>query len=124
MNAEFCDTNIFVYAYDPSMGEKHEKASLLLARLWEDRAGVTSVQILQELFVTLTRKGVILMPIPQARNVIDALSTWPVFCPEADHVLDAIDGSVRWGVSFWDAMMLTAANELKAEVCWSEDLNH
>lgn len=43
--------------------------------------------------------------------------------PSADDVLDAIDGSVRWQVSFWDAMLLTTAAKVGAGVLWTEDLN-
>lgn len=56
MSLEFCDTSIFVYAYDLGAGPKRDRALDLTARLWQDRAGATSVQILQELFSILTRE--------------------------------------------------------------------
>ena len=62
MSVEFCDTNIIVYAYDATAGVKRERAALLLERLWKEGAGALSVQVLQELFVTLTRK----IPLPLA----------------------------------------------------------
>jgi predicted nucleic acid-binding protein len=43
--------------------------------------------------------------------------------PGAADVLDAIDNSLRWRLSFWDAMLVTAANKTGASVLWSEDLN-
>ena len=43
--------------------------------------------------------------------------------PSARDVVDAIDKSARWQISFWDAMLLTAANKAGAAVLWSEDLN-
>jgi predicted nucleic acid-binding protein len=58
MSAEFCDTNIIVYAYDSTAGVKHDRAQALLERLWLEGVGALSVQVLQELFVTLTRKVV------------------------------------------------------------------
>ncbi len=60
MNAEprrqFVDTNILVYAHDGSGGRKYDIAADLLRRLWADRQGCVSTQVLQELYVTITRK--------------------------------------------------------------------
>jgi predicted nucleic acid-binding protein len=54
----FVDTNVFVYAYDhPDAGMKSDIARDLLVWLWETRRGVVSVQVLQELYVTITKKG-------------------------------------------------------------------
>ncbi len=44
MSAEFCDTNILVYAYDPSAGQKHILAEQLLERLWNQGSGTVSVR--------------------------------------------------------------------------------
>ncbi len=52
----FVDTNLFVYAHDESAGHKRETARGLIEGLWESREGCASVQVLQELFVKLTRK--------------------------------------------------------------------
>jgi predicted nucleic acid-binding protein len=87
------------------------------------RSGTLSVQVLQEFYVTVTRKAVPPLPPEQARTIVDRLTLWPVVEPSARDVLDAIDNSLRWQVSFWDAMLLTAANKAGATVLWSEDLN-
>jgi predicted nucleic acid-binding protein len=52
----FVDTNVLVYAEDRDAGEKHAVARDLVADLWRSGDGVLSVQVLQELFVTVTRK--------------------------------------------------------------------
>jgi predicted nucleic acid-binding protein len=123
MSAEFCDTNIFVYAHDPSATEKHRRAVQLIDRLWDSGAGTLSVQVLQELFVTLTRK----LPSPldprEARAIIGDLTSWRVIEPAGADVLTAIDCSMRWQISFWDAMLITTAAKGEATVLWSEDLN-
>ncbi|HTE85622.1 MAG TPA: PIN domain-containing protein [Dehalococcoidia bacterium] len=123
MTVEFCDTNVLVYAHDMSAGDKRETAVELLSRLWQARAGAISVQVLQELFVTLTRR--VLPPIPHgdARAIIVQLSAWLVVAPVASDVLDAIDAVARWQISLWDAMVLTSARKAGAEVLWSEDLS-
>jgi predicted nucleic acid-binding protein len=124
MSAEFCDTNVLVYAYDLTASLKRERARALLERLWATRDGVLSVQVLQELFVTLTRKLDRPLSAEQARATVADLATWQVVSPTAYDVLAAIDGAIRWQVSFWDAMILTAAQKAEASVVWSEDLNH
>jgi predicted nucleic acid-binding protein len=52
----FLDTNILVYAHDTTAGEKHILARELVTRLWHEEGGCLSVQVLQELYVILTRK--------------------------------------------------------------------
>jgi len=123
MPAEFCDTNILVYTYDLTAGVKREEARRLVERLWNSGDGTISIQVLQELFVALTRKVARPMPVPAAREIVADLATWQVVVPTAEDVLGAIDGILRWQVSFWDAMVLTAARKAEAEVLWSEDLN-
>jgi predicted nucleic acid-binding protein len=53
----FVDTNILMYAHDASAGAKHERAKALVEALWRSRAGVVSIQVLQELVVNLRRKA-------------------------------------------------------------------
>lgn len=123
MSAEFCNTNLFVYAYDATAGAKQNRARDLLARLWESGDGVLSVQVLQELFVTLTKKNPLPLTVRDAQAVLSDMSTWRVVEPGRRDVLAAIDGATRWHVPFWDAMILTTAVQAGAGTVWSEDLN-
>lgn len=123
MSGEFCDTNVLVYAYDLSAGPKREQARRLVERLWASGNGVISTQVLQELFVSLTRKVASPLSVQDARTIVADMATWQVVVPTAESVLEAIDGTLRWQVAFWDAMILTAAKQAGAAVVWSEDLN-
>ena len=123
MSVEFCDTNVVVYAYDTTAGVKRERARELLERLWLEGVGAVSVQVLQELFVTLTRKIGRPVDAQTARSIVADLATWHVVQPTASDVLAAIDGTSRWQLSFWDAMIVLAAQRAGADVLWSEDLN-
>ncbi len=124
MSAEFCDTNVLVYGYDTTAGEKHERARDLIERFWREEAGAISIQVLQELFVTLTRKVAAPLDLSTAREIVADLTTWHVVAPTAGDVLEAIDAAERWHLSFWDAMIVTAAQRAGAAVLWSEDLQH
>ena len=117
MSAEFCDTNIIVYAYDSTAGGKHDHAQALLERLWLEGVGALSVQVLQELFVTLTRKVVRPVDHAEARAIVADLATWTLIQPTASDVLDAIDATIRWKLSFWDAMVLIAAQRAGPPCC-------
>ncbi len=71
----FVDTNVLVYAEDLDAGDKHDAAVRLVTELWQSGEGVISIQVLQELFVTLTRKMPRPMSSTRARKVIDPFAT-------------------------------------------------
>jgi predicted nucleic acid-binding protein len=123
MSGEFVDTNVLVYAHDTSAGRKREIAAELIGRLADERVGRTSVQVLSELYVTLTRK----LPHPlgseAAEEIVSDFATWLAFSPRPDDVVETVRIARRYQVSFWDAMIVRGASALEAEVIWSEDLN-
>jgi predicted nucleic acid-binding protein len=118
----FVDTNILVYAHDRSAGVKHRRAQLLLERLWESGLGVLSTQVLQELCINLRRKVVHPLPVEEVRLLIRDYSSWEVVTNTAESVMQALDDEVRYKVSFWDALILQAAESSGASILYSEDL--
>lgn len=123
MSGEFVDTNVFVYAHDTSAGEKRRVAAELVTRLANEQRGLVSVQVLMELYVSMTRKlGRPLSPELAAEIVVD-LSTWATFAPVASDIIEAIRIGRRYQISFWDALIIHAAKSQDASVIWSEDLN-
>ena len=122
-NRQFVDTNVLVYAHDVTAGAKHTRARALVEELWDTRQGCLSVQVLQEFFVTTTRKIPRPLEAPAAAQIIADLAHWHVHAPAAGDVLGAIDTHQRTGASFWDAMILRSAKELGCQVLHSEDLN-
>ena len=120
---QFVDTNVLVYAHDVTAGDKHSRARALVAELWDTREGCLSVQVLQEFFVTVTRKIPRPLKAPATAQIIDDLAHWHVHAPAAGDVLAAIDIHQRTGASFWDAMILRSAKELGCQTLYSEDLN-
>lgn len=121
---EFVDTNVLVYAFDVSAAQKHEQARQLLERLWDRGTGCLSVQVLQEFFVTITRKVPLPLSTDDAKARIRELSAWRVFAPSADDIVSAIDLQVEAKIGFWDAMVVLAAAESDCGVLWTEDLSH
>ncbi len=125
MSAEggiFVDTNILVYAYDIDAEEKHTTAQDLLMRLWKTRQGVLSTQVLQEFYVTVTRKLSTPLDPATARRVIAPYQAWHVQLIEIATVLEASEIAERHQLSFWDGLIIAAARQAGAERVLSEDL--
>ena len=80
------------------------------------------MQVLQEFFVTVTRKVATPLSLDQAADRVREFSAWRVFSPTANDVLSAIDLQKQSRMNFWDAMVVHAAAEVGADVLWTEDL--
>lgn len=120
----FVDTNILVYAEDRDAGSKHTIARDLVADLWRSGEGVLSIQVLQEFFVTVTRKMSRPLPPEEALVIIEQYLTWRVVENTGDLLLASIRMASALKVSFWDALILQAAHVERCDRLWTEDLNH
>jgi predicted nucleic acid-binding protein len=120
----FIDTNVLVYAYDSDAGDKHQTAKLLVTELWQNRRGLISTQVLQEFYVTVTHK----LPKPlskqQAREVVQTYAAWSVYRPTSGDVVAASALEEHHKLSFWDAMIVVAAQMSGATKLLSEDMQH
>ena len=123
MTHQFVDTNVLLYAYDPSAGEKHLRARTLIGELGRERRGALSVQVLQEFYVNVVRKIAVPLPPSAARDRIRMLSRWTVHSPLAHDVISGTEISEQHQISLWDAMVVRSASELGCDVLWSEDLD-
>jgi predicted nucleic acid-binding protein len=123
-SVQFVDTNILVYAYDRSAGKKHERGRELLKTLWESGLGGLSIQVLQEFFVTITRKVSYPLPANEAMQIVSDLGAWRVHSPGVEDVCSAISIHERNQISFWDAMIIRSALQLGCTTIYSEDLSH
>jgi predicted nucleic acid-binding protein len=119
----FVDTNILMYAHDTSAGEKHERAKTLVEELWRDRTGVVSTQVLQELSVNLRKKARRPLDTRATRDIVADYLTWQVIVNGGESILEALDLEARYQISFWDALIVQAAQASGAEVLYSEELS-
>jgi len=120
----FVDTNLLVYAHDSGAGPKHSKARALVERLWEERRGVLSTQVLQELYVNVRRKAARPISAQEAQALVADYLVWEVVVNDGPSILRAIEAEERYGISFWDAMIVQAAEHSGAGVLYSEDLSN
>jgi predicted nucleic acid-binding protein len=120
----FVDSNILVYAHDRSDPGKHAKAREALRRCWGEETGCLSLQVLQEFYVSITRKVRYPLSKKVARDLIATYSVWPLALLTPDHVIAASRQEERYQLQFWDALIVSAAQLLNAETILSEDFHH
>jgi predicted nucleic acid-binding protein len=118
----FVDTNILIYAHDATAGSKHVRSRELVEHLWNAQEGVLSTQVLQELCVNLRRKLATPLPINDVRQLIRDYSNWEIVVNTADSVMHALELEARHRISFWDALILQAAERADVDVLYSEGL--
>jgi predicted nucleic acid-binding protein len=116
----FFDTNVLIYADDKAAPAKQRRALDLVAEHRRAGTGVVSLQVLQEYFVTVTRK-LHLDPRIACRKV-ELLAEFDVAAPDVGDILAAIDLHRLHGFSFWDALVLRAAKQSGCRVVFSEDM--
>jgi predicted nucleic acid-binding protein len=120
----FVDTNILVYAHDLDAGIKNVQAKRLLARLWEDRTGVLSTQVLQEFIVAVTKKPLQPIGVAQARGIVRDYCAWDLVINDSETILQATEIQEAHKLSFWDELIIAAAFAGNAATLATEDLNH
>jgi predicted nucleic acid-binding protein len=120
----FVDTNVLVYARDASEAQKQERALAWVEHLWRTREGRLSYQVLEEYYVTVTRKLRPGLPPADARADVRALVAWGPVVVDADVLESAWRLESRWRLSFWDAAILAAARSAGCGQLLTEDLEH
>lgn len=120
----FVDTNVFVYARDEGEPEKSAHALAWLSGLWESRSGRTGIQVLNEYYVTVTRK---LDPgIAEGdawQDVLDLLA-WDPVAVDTEVIKLAREVALPYGFSWWDAQIVAAAQLSAVDILITEDLQH
>jgi predicted nucleic acid-binding protein len=118
----FFDTNVLIYADDKANPAKQRRALDLITEHRRGRTGVVSQQVLQEYFVTVTRK--LRVDAAIARRKVELLAEFDVAAPDVTDILAAIDLHRLHSFSFWDALILRAAKQSGCTVLLSEDMQH
>ena len=118
----FLDTNIIVYAVAGKGDEDHKRVRTL--DLIEHRDFGISAQVLQEFYVTVTRKIDIPLSADQAFEWIEQLEAFPCLPIDSTLIKIAVEISERYQLSYWDGAIIAAAQVMGADTLYSEDLNH
>ncbi len=121
MSKVFVDTNILVYSMDTHDLQKMKKSRSILKKLKKEMHGVISTQVLQEFYVVATKK---LKADPiTVKDIIRSFEKFEIIIITPTIIQDAIDCSILNMISFWDALIVSAAESAKCAQLWTEDLN-
>jgi predicted nucleic acid-binding protein len=101
---------------------KQRRALELITAHRRTSTGVVSLQVLQEYFVTVTRK--LHVEAQVARRKVELLAEFDVATPDFADILAAIDLHRLHGFSFWDALVVRAAKQTGCSILLSEDMQH
>lgn len=118
----FVDTNILLYARDASEPEKQAVAAQRLDQLWDGQNGKLSVQVLNEYFVNVTRKLDPGLSPDEAWDDIEALSVWEPLQMDMPLLQRGYAVHRRYGLSWWDSLIVAAAEVASCATILSEDL--
>ena len=122
---DFFDTNVLVYAVGDRDADKQTKSRALLTDAIENDTGTVSAQVLSEFFVISTSARRVPEPLSHAdaRLVIEQVSVLPVVEIDVALVRRAIDTCGRYQISYWDGLIVAAAERAGCTRLISEDLN-
>lgn len=120
--AVFVDSNVFVYASQANEPSKQPLCRQWLEQLWRDRLGRTSVQVIGETYVTLTRKINPALAAAEAWEYVSKLFAWSPLPVDAAVARRARDIEQRYHLSWWDSTLVSAAQLQNCGMLLSEDL--
>jgi len=118
----FVDTNVFVYARDAREASRQPLAAAWIERLWRERTGRTGMQVLSEYYVTVTRKLEPGLKPADAWNDVQSLLSWQPQTIDAALIRRAREVEQRHRLSWWDSLIVGAAQLQNCTLLLSEDL--
>ncbi len=120
----FVDTNILVYSRDKSEEDKQAIALEWLGILWRERSGRISFQTLNEFYVIVTQRLKPGLTRPEAQADIRNLLLWNPVAVDKAVMENAWLLQDRYHFSWWDSLILSAAQVQDCELVLSEDMQH
>lgn len=118
----FVDTNVLVHAWDSAEPEKQKQALAWMTYLWKGRTGRLSYQVLTEFYITVTHKLEPGMEPQRARRNVRLFFTWHPVQIDARAVETAWHVQDRYRLSWWDALIVSAARSAGCQYLLTEDL--
>jgi predicted nucleic acid-binding protein len=118
----FVDTNVLVYAWDSTEPRKQEQALAWMTHLWKARTGRLSFQVLTEFYITVTQKLAPGMEPERARRNVRLFFPWHPVQIDARTFETAWNVQDRYRLSWWDALIVSAARSAGCRYLLTEDL--
>jgi len=118
----FIDSNIFLYALDKSDSQRRARSLELLQSVARKNRIFLSTQVLNEVYAVAVRKLAV-EPL-NAKEFVKKLQEFDVIIISSEVIESAIDCSILHRISYWDALMVAAAESAKCDLLWTEDMQH
>jgi len=120
----FVDTNVLLYGVDDREPVKRDRARLWLALCWERRCGRLSTQVLNEFYANVRKKFSSALSAGDARADVRRYQNWTPWIIDQPTIESAWAVESRYGISYWDALMVAAAQHQGCRWLLTEDLQH
>lgn len=117
----FFDTNVLLYMHSVADPGKQAIAQQVFRECAAGGRIIISTQVVEEFHSAGRRK--LRLPVDQMRLLTTDLLDLPMVEIAAVHILMALEYEEQYQVSFWDALILAAANWADVPVLYTEDLN-
>ena len=125
-NKFFVDSNVLIYSYDSADPRKQSVAAGLVADILRQGNGAVSVQVLGEFFNNITRRIANPLSVEEAGRAVYAIGSSPtldVIDIDLAMVRRAIATHRRYGTTYWDSLIIAAAERADCSAILSEDFN-
>ncbi len=120
----FVDTNVLLYTVDEKDMDKQAAARVWVRWCWDQQVGRISSQVLNEFYNNAITKFRAVMPVQQARSQVRNLRQWQP--PHLDTY--TVDGAWalqdRYQLSYWDALIISSAQQQGCSYVLSEGMQH
>jgi predicted nucleic acid-binding protein len=120
----FVDTNVLLYSDDARHPDKHVRARAWLSQLWARRSGRVSTQVLNEYYVNAVGKLAPYISQGDARAEVRRYQHWKPWQLDHQTVETAWAIEARYQTSFWDGLIVAAAQHQGCHLLLTEDLQH
>lgn len=124
MSLVFVDTNVLIYGVDDRELVKRDRARAWLSECWRKQCGRLSTQVLNEFYVNVRRKFRGVLTEDGARAEVRRYQTWRPWTVDHQTVESAWAVESRFGLNYWDALMVAAAQQQGCTILLSEDMQH
>lgn len=124
MSDVFIDTNVLLYGVDDADPVKRDRAREWIAACWQRRCGRLSTLVLNEFYVNVKKKFPTAIAQGDARAEIRRYQHWRPWAIDHPTIETAWAVESRFGLHYWDALMIAAAQQQGCTLFLSEDLQH
>jgi predicted nucleic acid-binding protein len=120
----FIDSNVLVYAYDEHDTNKQNAAQSVLTESIKNSNGTVSTQVMGEFFTIVTKKIPLPLSADDAWEIVKTLTVLPVLHIDMAMVHRAIETHQQYRITYWDSLIIAAAERAGCTTVLTEDLQH